>query len=593
MTTQRIVRTSQPQTPVGIDWANPITRGLNSTYLPHIGDVVSGKTLPKVNAITAPGISGLGHTPTTPGTVGTGIPVTLYDTTALTQLLFFYAGASYGSYDNYCGSGSVNEAFSSGLSNTIQTWSIHGTNWNTGAAIWTNASGVSFYGSDSLVLARWDAAKNSGYGEVWRNGAKLANGSSVPLTTASNSKSTGSGGTNYRNGGPAGAKLYLRATWNRALSDAEIKSLSDNPWQIFQPIERPIFVSTSTEAANGHVSTALTGVTLTGAIGTLQGSGGATAVYAGQQVVSSIGTVSATNVANGTGSIVGLSATTYIGAVAAQTSASISLNGTQVSSAVGLLSSTGSASTTLAGISSSSSVGIVQGTGANSGNAPIIGVSSTSQVGAISADGTRSAVINITGLLSTGSVGVLGATVSASTTIGGVSSTSQIGTLSATATRSGSASISGAALASAVGTLNATTSVTITLNGIPVSTTIGNIQAQGSAITTLPSILATASIGAITASGEYPYTISLRYYYPNARNTILLPESRDNIISTEARDTYITAPVSRNTTLSPASRDNELLSASRNVVVPNPETRSTTLVSYTRTVVFTSPSRDT
>ena len=39
--------------------------------------------------------------------------------------------------------------------------------------------------------------------------------------------------------------IYVASLWKRALSDAEIKSLSDNPWQIFAPIRTPIFVGVS------------------------------------------------------------------------------------------------------------------------------------------------------------------------------------------------------------------------------------------------------------------------------------------------------------------------------------------------------------
>jgi hypothetical protein len=40
----------------------------------------------------------------------------------------------------------------------------------------------------------------------------------------------------------ANANIYFAAVWNRALSDAEIKSLSQNPYQIFQSDSSPIWV---------------------------------------------------------------------------------------------------------------------------------------------------------------------------------------------------------------------------------------------------------------------------------------------------------------------------------------------------------------
>ena len=53
----------------------------------------------------------------------------------------------------------------------------------------------------------------------------------------------------------------MSAAWDRILTDAEIKSLSDNPWQIFAPIEQPIFVGTTTTVVsitrpNSDISTA-------------------------------------------------------------------------------------------------------------------------------------------------------------------------------------------------------------------------------------------------------------------------------------------------------------------------------------------------
>ena len=42
--------------------------------------------------------------------------------------------------------------------------------------------------------------------------------------------------------GTSYANILTIATWGRALSDAEIKSLSDNPWQIFQPESKTVWV---------------------------------------------------------------------------------------------------------------------------------------------------------------------------------------------------------------------------------------------------------------------------------------------------------------------------------------------------------------
>lgn len=69
-------------------------------------------------------------------------------------------------------------------------------------------------------------------------------------TAASTSVNVDQGETlHYRRAGPFSAGLesyldYLNCTlvFERMLSNAEIKSLSENPWQIFKPVERPIYV---------------------------------------------------------------------------------------------------------------------------------------------------------------------------------------------------------------------------------------------------------------------------------------------------------------------------------------------------------------
>ena len=50
--------------------------------------------------------------------------------------------------------------------------------------------------------------------------------------------------------------VYLAALWDRALSDAEIKSISDNPWQLFRAANAPIFVPVSGGGGSPYTLTA-------------------------------------------------------------------------------------------------------------------------------------------------------------------------------------------------------------------------------------------------------------------------------------------------------------------------------------------------
>ena len=83
----------------------------------------------------------------------------------------------------------------------------------------------------------------SAYQALWLNGIK----SSTTTTSVAQSNyapyalQVGSNTTPAQSVGH-----FMSAAWDRILTDAEIKSLSDNPWQIFAPIEQPIFVGTTT-----------------------------------------------------------------------------------------------------------------------------------------------------------------------------------------------------------------------------------------------------------------------------------------------------------------------------------------------------------
>jgi len=58
---------------------------------------------------------------------------------------------------------------------------------------------------------------------------------------------------------PAGLSCTaISLSWNRALSDAEVKSLSDNPWQIFEPEEQIIWIPDLVSGGTTNASIATT-----------------------------------------------------------------------------------------------------------------------------------------------------------------------------------------------------------------------------------------------------------------------------------------------------------------------------------------------
>ena len=80
-------------------------------------------------------------------------------------------------------------------------------------------------------------------------------------------------------------RIYFVAVWGRALSRGEIRSLTDNPWQLFVPIERRIWVPV---AGGGPVSHAASGA-LENAGGSAAGSADSSTTRASSGVLTNAG----------------------------------------------------------------------------------------------------------------------------------------------------------------------------------------------------------------------------------------------------------------------------------------------------------------
>lgn len=100
-------------------------------------------------------------------------------------------------------------------------------------------------GSDYIAIARH---KNGVLQDLWVNGIQ------DPATLSQTGNFIGLSHFGRQNA-IAGTPLFLAATWQRALSDQEIRDFSLNPWQIFRPVQRRVYFDMG---AGG-------GVTLTGA----------------------------------------------------------------------------------------------------------------------------------------------------------------------------------------------------------------------------------------------------------------------------------------------------------------------------------------
>jgi len=218
---QRTVRTTQPQGPVGIDWSNPITRGLCDAILPTVGiNLANGKDGPIEPTIaTAAGLQ---------RQVATYVGCDASDKTALTALWFGvvanptqYMSLMYG--NNAHSNWSVNQVYSS--TNIEYIFSVRTTS-NSAVTI-ANCNGVDLT-KPSLLIVAWD---NNGPALAYRNNIQLTN------LTSANPSVVGESTWPYLTGFLTRGALLAR--WKRKLSRAEIKSISDNPWQIFNP-DKPL-----------------------------------------------------------------------------------------------------------------------------------------------------------------------------------------------------------------------------------------------------------------------------------------------------------------------------------------------------------------
>ena len=167
--------------------------------------------------------------------------------------------------------------------------------------------------------------------------------------------------------------------WSRALSVQSAASYGANPWQIFTPQQRSIYVSVASGGVSVNVSP--TGLSSTSSLGgfTVTGTGSVT--------------------------LTGLSSTSGLGALTVTTGGSVNVNlsGLSSTSSLGSITATGTANVTLSGLSSTSSLGTISVTVGGAVNVNLSGQSSASSLGTLTVTGTGN--VSPTGVVSISSIG--------------------------------------------------------------------------------------------------------------------------------------------------------------------------------------------
>jgi len=311
---RRITRTSQPQDAVGIDWSNPITRGLA-------------------------GAVGVGHGTRTPILIGspeyavtpTGrvyrwidganasarVPTTNFTGSEYTTLTVFTPRALGGGFKKF--GGWLTDAGNGGAF----------FNWDHGNPAYARA--VELWAGGVTAVLKYPEP-TLGRSTVWAavvSGTTLLGYADGNLSGSTTLTGTPSGWTTLSNGSagdPTGAvDGALALAFNRALSAAEIKSLSENPWQIFEPEIVRIWVDDQVTggAVTGNASGPLSPVSISTVSGSASGTASASASLSAVSLSAVNGTASGASVASGVFAPVSLSAINATANGAANASASI------------------------------------------------------------------------------------------------------------------------------------------------------------------------------------------------------------------------------------------------------------------------------
>ena len=209
LTPLQATRLSQPQGAQRIDWSNPITRGLVAAVNAAVGP--SGNGLTVASGSISIGAISFGKAFTGTGRLVGPTVNTLSDFTAL--VLLKQIASVPGQPRVAVSAGGFWMGHASGGSPAVSNSSAD------------TVAGAFSAGAPAALVAVRRASELTG----WLNGVKGSTSTNTPSSTGVLTiKDYSAGGYAFPEG------ISFVAWWNRALSDAEIASISQNPWQVFQ-----------------------------------------------------------------------------------------------------------------------------------------------------------------------------------------------------------------------------------------------------------------------------------------------------------------------------------------------------------------------
>lgn len=386
----RVPRTSQPQDACGIDWNNPIARGLICLLIDAGASKINlvnnsfGVRANDANASlkTVKDFSSVEYSNSWDSFPVNASGLTQFSAACLavkTDASSYVVGGPFGASQ----SGEALRAFSVESGNGFPSSSTYYSLWSDGGSrynIFAGSTPLTPHLSPQVLMM---TLANS-TAKAYSNGALV--GSGAGPATLQTIYSLAAGANTGIAGNFWGGIVPITSIWSRELSAAEAKSFAENPWQIFEPEELTIWVPDAV-GSGGAATVIPIGVQANSAIGTPLAIGGssipATVLPAGVVGLAYVGSPVATGQARAYP--LGVQATGAVGSpvVTAGGSAVAQPQGVAASSSVGAPVARGAAVACPLGLAGYWSVGqpVAIGQSAMPATAYPAGVSATGYVG--------------------------------------------------------------------------------------------------------------------------------------------------------------------------------------------------------------------
>lgn len=255
-------RRSQTPFPSPIDWSNPLTRDLVALYSHgELSTRISESFINKVsNAFPSGGTGNTYAIKSTMQGVGVTYPASVayqYTTDSLPGM----SGATVYSIFALAADITLDSAFRSILDRdngaTTRCFQFRINNANKAEFIRFNGAGSAFFATDSTAITSTEATRgvcmvavaNGSAHAIYMNGRKTA-GTAI-TGTPTGMQSSILVGCQAQNTQPFNGTLVLWGALARALSDAEVYALTDNPWQLMRARPRVLHFPGSVTGGGG------------------------------------------------------------------------------------------------------------------------------------------------------------------------------------------------------------------------------------------------------------------------------------------------------------------------------------------------------